>query len=90
MTTENSSTTNVNVTESKPKKRGFANWSRDRVMAVAQKGGKAAHLAGTAHEFTREEAVLAGRKGAQASIASRRLAKAGTITDSRPDLRVVK
>lgn len=30
---------------------------------IASKGGKAAHAKGTAHEFTPEEAVEAGRKG---------------------------
>lgn len=32
---------------------------------VARLGGKAAHKAGTAHEWTPEEAVAAGRKGGQ-------------------------
>jgi hypothetical protein len=29
-------------------------------------GGRAVHAAGTGHEFTREEAVAAGRKAGQA------------------------
>ena len=33
--------------------------------AIASKGGKAAHQKGTAHEFTAEEARVAGRKGGQ-------------------------
>jgi general stress protein YciG len=37
------------------------------VKAIASKGGKAAHAQGTAHEFTPEEARLAGRKGGIAS-----------------------
>ena len=36
---------------------------------IASKGGKAAHLKGTAHEFTPEEAREAGRKGGQNSHA---------------------
>lgn len=36
---------------------------RDRQRAIASKGGKAAHEKGTAHEWTSEEARLAGRKG---------------------------
>ncbi len=38
---------------------------------LASRGGKAAHAAGTAHQFTREEAVEAGRKGGKA-VASRK------------------
>lgn len=45
------------------KPRGFAAMDRDRVSAIARKGGKAAHEAGTAHKFTSEEAKEAGRKG---------------------------
>jgi general stress protein YciG len=48
-------------------KRGFAALSPDRLREIARKGGKAAHLAGTAHEFTPEEARVAGRKGGIAS-----------------------
>jgi general stress protein YciG len=43
----------------------------EKVKAISSKGGKAAHVAGTAHEFTREEAVAAGRKGGLAHHASR-------------------
>jgi general stress protein YciG len=38
---------------------------------IASKGGKAAHQKGTAHEFTSEEARIAGRKGGAASRAKR-------------------
>ena len=34
---------------------------------ISRKGGKAAHSAGTAHEFTSEEARAAGRKGGMAT-----------------------
>ena len=43
-----------------------------RVCEIARRGGKAAHSAGTAHEFTSEEARIAGRKGGQASRLKRR------------------
>lgn len=57
----------------KPRRpRGFAAMDRDLVSAIARKGGKAAHEAGTAHEFTSEEARSAGRKGGQATHAKRR------------------
>lgn len=48
----------------KPRRpRGFAAMDRKRVSEIASKGGKAAHAAGTAHQFTSEEARAAGRKG---------------------------
>ena len=46
--------------------RGFAAMDQEKQRAIASKGGKAAHQAGTAHEFTAEEAREAGRKGGQA------------------------
>ncbi len=52
--------------------RGFAAMDRKLVSEIARKGGKAAHSAGTAHEFTSEEAREAGRKGGQATHAKRR------------------
>jgi general stress protein YciG len=42
------------------------------VREIARKGGKAAHTAGTAHEFTTEEARAAGRKGGLATHEKRR------------------
>jgi general stress protein YciG len=47
--------------------RGFAGMSRDKQREIASKGGKAAHAKGTAHEWSREEAREAGRKGALAA-----------------------
>jgi general stress protein YciG len=52
-----------------PKKRGFAAMSREQVRELARRGGAAAHLAGTAHEFSSDEARAAGRKGGLASHA---------------------
>lgn len=51
--------------------RGFASMDPQKQREIASKGGKAAHLAGTAHEFTPEEAREAGRKGGQASGGAR-------------------
>jgi uncharacterized protein len=48
------------------RKRGFAAMDPARVREIARRGGQAAHQAGTAHEFTPEEARVAGRKGGQA------------------------
>jgi general stress protein YciG len=59
--------------DGKPKRpRGFAAMDRKLVSEIARKGGKAAHSAGTAHEFTSEEARVAGRKGGRATHAKRR------------------
>lgn len=43
--------------------RGFAAMDRSKVSEIASKGGKAAHAAGTAHQFTSDEARAAGKKG---------------------------
>lgn len=60
------------MTEVKKKqRRGFASMSPEKQRAIASLGGKAAHQAGTAHEWTRETAVLAGRKGGQISRGGR-------------------
>lgn len=54
--------------ESEPprKPRGFAAIDRARVREIASLGGKAAHRAGTAHQFNTEEARAAGKKGGAA------------------------
>lgn len=41
--------------------------SEDKQREIASKGGKAAHAKGTAHEWTSDEARMAGRKGGQMS-----------------------
>lgn len=72
--TEQSSETNDNdksatsssTEERRPRRRGFAAMDRERVREIASKGGKAAHSAGTAHQFSSEEARIAGRKGGMA------------------------
>ena len=52
--------------ERRPRRRGFAAMDSDRVKEIASKGGKAAHAAGTAHQFSSDEARNAGRKGGMA------------------------
>ncbi len=42
---------------------GFAGMDSDKQREIAQRGGRAAHQKGTAHEFTADEARAAGRKG---------------------------
>jgi general stress protein YciG len=47
--------------------RGFASMERSKQREIASRGGKAAHEKGTAHEWTKQEASEAGRKGGMAS-----------------------
>ena len=60
--------------------RGFASMDRDRQREIASKGGREAHKKGTAHEWTREEAQAAGRKGGLAGSGKAKPASA-LITD---------
>ena len=70
--------------ETKPRRpRGFAAMcqtpeGRALVSEIARKGGKAAHFAGTAHEFSSEEAREAGRRGGKAAHAAKRAATSGS------------
>ncbi len=52
-------------------RRGFASMSPEKQREIASKGGRAAHLKGTAHEWTSEEARSAGRKGGMISRGGR-------------------
>jgi len=49
---------------------------------IASKGGKAAHEKGTAHEFTSEEARVAGKKGGAASRIRRGKGENGSDQES--------
>lgn len=49
------------------KPRGFAVMTREQRSAIASLGGRAAHAKGTAHEWNRETAAAAGRKGGSIS-----------------------
>ena len=46
-------------------KRGFASMNPDRQREIASKGGRAAHAKGTAHEWSKDEARNAGKKGGE-------------------------
>ncbi len=46
--------------------RGFASMDPNRQREIASKGGRAAHAKGTAHEWSSDEARVAGRKGGEA------------------------
>jgi uncharacterized protein len=50
----------------KPKLRGFAALPKDVLREISRKGGRFAHANGNAHEFSKEEASAAGRKGGRA------------------------
>jgi len=52
-------------------RRGFASMSPEKQREIASKGGRAAHEKGTAHEWTPDEARMAGRKGGQISRGGR-------------------
>ncbi|HVK96805.1 MAG TPA: KGG domain-containing protein [Flavisolibacter sp.] len=45
--------------------RGFAAMDPERQRKIASEGGRAAHKQGVAHEWSRDEAREAGRKGGQ-------------------------
>jgi len=60
------------TTDGARKPRGFAAMDPTLVSELAKRGGKAAHRAGTAHQFTSDEARVAGRKGGMATHAKRR------------------
>lgn len=64
------------------KRRGFAAMDPGLVSAIASRGGTAAHRAGTAHEFTAEEARAAGRKG---GLATRLKRKSGSTRPPNGD-----
>jgi hypothetical protein len=46
-------------------RKGFASMDPNKQREIASKGGKAAHMSGNAHQFTPEEARVAGRKGGE-------------------------
>lgn len=57
-------------------KQGFASMPEAQVRLIASMGGKAAHAKGTAHQWTKETAGVAGRKGGIRSAHARRTKKA--------------
>ena len=71
----------------KPRRpRGFAAMDRTKVSEIASKGGKAAHAAGTAHQFTSDEARSAGKKGGVAPHVRRGRGprQSGTVQAAEP------
>jgi uncharacterized protein len=56
-------------------KRGFAAMTPEERVRISRLGGTAAHAKGSAHQFTPEEARVAGSKGGRASQSRRQKAK---------------
>ena len=52
-------------------RKGFAAMSDDKQREIASMGGRAAHRAGTAHEWDSDEARRAGQKGGRSRRTSR-------------------
>jgi len=63
--------------------RGFASMDRTKQREIASKGGKAAHLKGTAHEWSSEEAREAGRKGGMASHRKRQEVEQASVPENQ-------
>ena len=65
--------------------RGFAAMDPDKQKALASAGGRAAHRHGRAHQFTENEARLAGAKGRAARQAKRIAAMNAGSDDARDE-----
>lgn len=48
-------------------RRGFAAMNPERQRQIASLGGRTAHELGVAHQWDRQQAMVAGKKGGQAS-----------------------
>ena len=59
---ESSAQGHDNSTKPRRSPRGFAAMDPQRQREIASLGGRAAHQSGHAHEFTSDEARVAGRK----------------------------
>lgn len=66
-----SSAEKVDEIPRKKARRGFAAMSPEKQREIASMGGRAAHAMGKAHEFSSDEAKLAGQKGGAAAQAKR-------------------
>ena len=62
--------------------RGFAAMNPTKQREIASKGGKAAHLKGTAHQWSGLEAREAGRRG---GLAHRRRTQQEGVQESVPE-----
>jgi hypothetical protein len=69
-------------------RRGFALLPTDVRVARARQGGVAAHVQGTAHEWTKAEAAVAGAKGGKATRGRPVRGMAPQPDDTLPDKEV--
>ncbi len=53
-------------------KRGFASMDKQTLLAICVAGGKKAHALGKAHQWTKDEASAAGKKGVATREARKR------------------
>lgn len=69
-----------------PRNRGFADLSAEQRIAISSRGGKAAHVMGTAHQWDSGSAAVAGRKGSlmkqMRAIVRRAMVQSGTVPPS--------
>jgi uncharacterized protein len=75
----------VNKQETQKSRRGFASMSEEKQRQIASQGGRAAHVQGVAHEWSKDEAREAGRKGGKIS-GERRKDQRNNHTSSSPIL----
>ena len=61
--------------------RGFASMDNAKQREIASKGGRAAHVKGTAHEWSSDEARAAGRKGGEKRGSNARTPAIGDNTE---------
>jgi hypothetical protein len=67
-----------------PRKRGFALLDAEKMKQVAALGGRTAHAAGRAHQFSREEARAAARRSVEVRTRRAAEARAGTPSSEGP------
>jgi hypothetical protein len=73
----------TNPTDTTPRKRGFALLDPEKMKQVAALGGRTAHAAGRAHQFSREEARAAARRSVE--VRNRRASETGPSSNSSSD-----
>jgi hypothetical protein len=61
--TDTTDTTDTTEPKKPKKPQGFATFSPEKRRELSSKGGKRCHELGLAHQFTKEEAAIAGKKG---------------------------
>jgi general stress protein YciG len=67
------------INDTQKSERGFASMNADLRRTIASSGGRAAHQQGVAHEWNREEAQMAGKKGGQISGRNKKPGRNGTM-----------